>query len=347
MAPDIGNSGQLIAVDYHDDLKEVQGDPVLAALLRAPSARAPFDRIEWWRGLAQYCGLRPLLAVIRDGTQRGIMPLMRSGSQVRCLSNWYAFRVRPLFTPGADRPAMLAALARSLPAETAHLVLTPLPDEDGEATALTTALRGAGWTTFVEPCDVNHVLDVAARDFATYFAGRNGALRSTHARKAGKVCVRIETVFNPQSWQAYEEVYGQSWKSAEGSPLFLRNFASEEGAAGRLRLAIASIDDRPISAQFWTVEAGTAFIHKLAHVEDAKGLSPGTTLTAALLEHVIDQDRVALVDFGTGDDAYKRDWMEQTRPRYRIEAFRAARPGTWPRIARKVLQKVAAGGRHG
>ncbi len=55
-------------------------------------------------------------------------------------------------------------------------------------------------------------------------------------------------------------------------------------------------------------------------------LSAGTTLTAALFAHVIDRDRVELVDFGTGDDPYKRDWMEQVRPRYRLACWSPRQP---------------------
>lgn len=333
----------MISVDYHDDLKEVQGDAVLAALLHAPAARAPFDRLEWWQGLADYCDFLPLLAVVRDGRQRGVMPLLRRGRQIHCLANWYTFRVAPVFTPEADRVALLTRLAISLAGETPHLVLAPLPDEEGETTMLATALRQSGWTTFVERCDLNHVLPVNGRSYAEYLAGRAGPLRTTLKRKADKVDVTIETAFNPESWNAYEAIYAQSWKGEEGSPDFLRRLAEQEGAAGRLRLAIARDNGRPVAGQFWTVEARTAYIHKLAHVEDAKALSPGTTLTAALLERVIDVDKVDLVDFGTGNDAYKRDWMELVRPRYRIEAFRAKWPGTWPAIARKVLHRVAAG----
>ena len=81
----------------------------------------------------------------------------------------------------------------------------------------------------------------------------------------------------------------------------------------RLRLGIAEIDGQPVAAQFWTVEGGTAFIHKLAHDERFRKQSPGTLLTAAMFAHVIDVDRVDLVDFGTGDDPYKRDWMDAVR----------------------------------
>jgi CelD/BcsL family acetyltransferase involved in cellulose biosynthesis len=96
-----------------------------------------------------------------------------------------------------------------------------------------------------------------------------------------------------------------------------------------------------VAAQFWTVEAGTAFIHKLAHREEAKPLSAGTTLTAALFEHVIDRDKVDVVDFGTGNDPYKRDWMEDVRPRYRLDMFRPGWPGNWPIIARKGISRLA------
>ena len=334
----------MISIDYHDDLKEVQGDTALAALLGAPVAMVPFDRLEWWRGLVEECGYLPLIAVARQGDERGVMPLLRVGRRVDLLANWYSFRVRPLFSAGADRTALLEALARDLAAQTPHLSLSPLPDEEGETTALATALRRAGWAVFISQSDVNHVLPVNGRSYAEYLASRPGPLRTTLKRKASKVTVSIETGFDPASWAAYEAIYAQSWKPHEGSPAFLRRFAEAEGKAGRLRLGLARADGEPVAVQFWTVEGGTAFIHKLAHTEASKPLSPGTTLSAALFEQVIDRDRVTLVDFGTGDDPYKRDWMDALRPRYRIEAFRPAWPGNWPGIARNALRALA---RHG
>lgn len=330
----------MVRIVYHDDLKEVQADAPLAALLAAPAAPAPFDRLEWWRNLAETCDLRPLIAVARQGEARAVLPLSRCGKRLHALANWYAFRTGPLFTADADRPALLAALAADLARQGRHLVLQPLPNEQGEAQALATALRRAGWITFVEPCDVNHVLPVNGRSYAEYLATRPGPLRTTLKRKAGKVAVTIETAFDPASWATYEAIYAQSWKGEEGSPAFLRRFAEEEGRAGRLRLGIARADGRAVAAQFWTVEGGTAFIHKLAYVQGARPLSPGTTLTAALLAWVIDRDRVDLVDFGTGDDPYKRDWMEAIRPRFRIEACRAGWPGNWPLIARRFIRRL-------
>ena len=126
-----------------------------------------------------------------------------------------------------------------------------------------------------------------------------------------------------------------------------RNLTSggeQDQALDHLRVLRGNGPRQPVAAQFWTVEAGTAFIHKLAYVEEAKPLSPGTTLTAALMEQVIDRDGVTLVDFGTGDDPYKRDWMEVQRPRYALAAMNPADPRQWPALGKLLLRRLAGRG---
>src|SRR5690606_2262973 len=178
-------------------------------------------------------------------------------------------------------------------------------------------------------------LEVKGRSFAAYLAERPGKLRTTIARKAKRNECAISLTFSDDEWDIYEEIYEKSWKPEEGSPAMLRAFAREEGAAGRLRLGIARHEGRPVAAQLWTVENGTAYIHKLAHLEEARPLSSGTVLTAALMEHAIDRDRAARVDFGTGDDAYKRDWMEDVRARYRLTCLKRGDVRNWGAIVRR------------
>ncbi len=341
MAPD-KKVCAVVVVNYHDDLNEVQGDAALAALLRAPHAAAPFDRLAWWLGLTKHCGLTPLLAVASAGEERAVLALHRSAAGLTALANWYTFRWQPLVTRNGD--ALLTTLAADLARHAPRMSLSPLPDEAGAAARLETAFKSAGWVTFRSQCDVNHVLVIGGRSYAQYLATRPGPLRTTLKRKASKVAVTLETAFNPDTWAAYEAIYAESWKPGEGSPAFLRQFAEAEGVAGRLRMGLACADGVPVAAQFWTVEHGTAFIHKLAHTEASKPLSPGTTLSAALFAYVIDRDRVELVDFGTGDDGYKRDWMEAVRPRYRLDCYRAAAPQNWLAIARQSLRRSAAHG---
>lgn len=291
----------------------------------------------------RHCGFKPLLVVVRDGAESIILPLCREGRGLAGLANWYTFRLRAIATIGAGT-MLFELLARNLAGHSSRIVLHGLPEEDSGTSRLETAFRGSGWLVFREICDLNRVLEVAGRSYAQYLASRPGALRTTLRRKSGKVDVRIETVFQPDTWpdtwDAYEAIYRQSWKPAEGSPEFLREFAEAEALAGRLRMGLALVDGEPVAAQFWTVEHDTAFIHKLAHLESAKSVSPGTILTAAMMQRVIDHDGVAMVDFGTGDDPYKRDWMEGVRLRYRLVMMRARDPENWPSILRLALRRM-------
>ena len=313
-----------IAVSYHETLTKLQG-------LDWP-AQGPFDRLEWFALLDD-----PLYALAESGRGRVLLPLQREGHQLASLANWFSFTWRPL----GDDPALLAALARDLRRQTHRVELAPLPDEDGSATALEIAFRDAGWLVAREVCDENHVLPVAGRSFAEYWATRPGKMRTTLKRKARKVEITILTHFDEAAWAEYRAVYESSWKPQEERADLLEAFARAEGAAGRIRLGIARAAGEPVAAQFWTVENGTAYIHKLAHIEAAKPLSAGTTLSAALFEHAIDIDGVELVDFGTGSDGYKRDWMEANRPRYRLTCLDWRNPRAWSAIAKARFRHLA------
>ena len=328
----------MIKVDYHRDLKQVQSDGQLTAWLSDSNQHAPFDRLAWFEGLAEHCGLLPMLAVARDGSDLAVLPLQGDGGHLHALSNWYTFRYRPL---ASRSDALLGALAQGLAAEARRVTLSAVPDEDRSATRVETAFRKAGWLVRRTACDTNHILPVGGRSYDQYLASRPGKLRTTLRRKSGKVETRVLDRFDEQVWRAYESIYAESWKPEEGSPAFLRAFAAAEGRAGRLRLGIAHADGEPVAAQMWTVEGGTAWIHKLAHRDAAKPLSPGSVLSAALFRHVIDEDRVDLVDFGTGDDPYKRDWMEIVLPRYRLDMFRPGSPRNWPILGRDLLRAGA------
>ncbi|WP_114520083.1 GNAT family N-acetyltransferase [Altererythrobacter sp. ZODW24] len=301
---------------------------------------SPFGRAEWFALLAEAGGKTPFVAIARDEKGAAALPLMQGDSGLEQLSNWYAFTWQPLFE-GMKDTAKIRAIAEGLKAHTHRITLAPVPDEDSSAAMLVGAFSDAGWKVSQERCDTNHILEVSERTYAEYLAGRPGQLRTTLKRKAKKVEVRIADSFDAEIWASYEAIYAESWKPEEGDPALLRKFAEDEGAAGRIRLGVATHEGVPVAAQFWTVESGTAFIHKLAHLESHKNLSAGTTLTAALFERVIDEDKAQLVDFGTGNDRYKADWMEQIRARYRIDCLNTGNPRSWPVIAKQMLRRLA------
>ena len=133
--------------------------------------------------------------------------------------------------------------------------------------------------------------------------------------------IRIHTQVTDAVWSDYQQVFDASWKGEEGSPGFLRALAEHAAQTGTLRLGIARWNSRPVAAQLWTVDHGRAIIHKLAYREDAASMSPGTLLSAALFRHAIDVDQVATISYGTGDDAYKRDWMDEREQLFILEFF--------------------------
>ena len=328
----------MTAISYHDTVNDVQAIEW--------QAHGPFARRDWFAALEGSVA-RPLYAVAEDASGGVVFPLRQAGRRLEALLNWYAFTWRPLGTAYASADSLTIALAGDLASRTSHIVLDRVPDEDGTARLLERAFRRAGWLVVREACDTNRVLEVAGRSYGEYLAERPGPLRTTLKRKAKKVEVAIFDRFDAEAWTAYEDIYAESWKPEEGDPALLRRFAEAEGAAGRIRLAVARHEGEAVAAQFWTVEDGTAYIHKLAHRESAKPLSPGTTLTAALMERVIDADRVAHVDFGTGDDPYKRDWMESARPRYRLQCWRKGDPRNWPDLAKLKLRALVSREPHG
>ena len=265
--------------------------------------------------------------------------LEQNKGRLTAYRNWYSFTWRPLISEGADADALLSALAKDLRTRGHRASFAPVPDEDGSATRLARAFADAGWRVEVTRCDANHFLVVDGRSFAEYWEARPGPLRTTYKRKSGKIDVVIHTSFDHEMWNKYEAIYAASWKPTEDHPAMLRAFAKTEGQAGRLRLGFAHHKGEAVAAQFWTVENGTAYIHKLAHLESHRHLSAGTALTAALFERVIDTDKVEVIDFGNGDEPYKRDWMESQRPRYQIDCLYMRSPRAWLDLVRLAARR--------
>lgn len=324
-----------VNVELFDDLDAVAADAG-GALDRAATP-ALFDRLDWFRLTLAHCPPpgAPLIARARSAGGSAWLFLMRDGSAARALASWYTLDYRAV-VHGHEGDALLAAMAVKLRRQGIAIIeLAPLVAPQ----ALSRAFGQAGWITRETPTSVNWRVRIGQTDFAAYWAQRPGHLRATVRRKgpAARLETSIYNDFDGAAWSCYEQVYAQSWKPAEGSPTFLRALA--KGAAGTLRLGIATRDGMPVAAQLWLVENGIATIHKLAHVASADALSPGTLLSAAMFEHVITVDHPEWIDFGTGDDAYKADWMDEQRPLYRFEAANPSTTGGIVRAARSLVAR--------
>lgn len=294
-----------------------------------------FDRQNWFTRVEKHLPSHvPIIArAASEGALCWLM-LARQGGKAEALANWYSMAFRPVFAgdPSASaKHLMLTAIARRLARMRpvlSRITLSPVPRIDGSSALIIRAFRKGGWAVSASQSSTSWTATVSGLSFDQYWAARPGQLRSTLKRKAGKAPfeTRIFDRFDADAWQAYEDVYADSWKPEEGAPAFLRATAEAEGEAGCLRIGICRIDGVAVAAQFWTVENGVAYIHKLAHRKSAHDLSPGTILSAALFRHVIDADHVDVIDFGTGNDPYKADWMDASAPLDQITAYNLRTP---------------------
>jgi hypothetical protein len=291
-----------------------------------------FDRLDWFKRVWRHTppGEAPLIArALSEGTHGWLFLSLTGEGRATALANWYSLAFRPVFHGNGDethRASLLVAMARRLRPGLSQISLSPVPRNDGTSDMIVRAFRRAGWHAISAQATTRWSIDVSGLTFDEYWAARPGQLRSTYSRKCVKapIDVTIYDRFDEAAWADYEAVYADSWKPEEGSPNFLRDMAHREGASGILRLCVGRIEGEAVAAQLWTVENGIAVIHKLAHRERVAEFSPGTLLTHALFKHVIDQDHVDIVDFGTGNDSYKADWMDSSEPLDRIELFNPA-----------------------
>lgn len=168
-------------------------------------------------------------------------------------------------------------------------------------------------------------------NLADYWNSRDSRLKSTVKRKGAALerdgHLVFEMVDLADGWrrgvEIYEAIYARSWKPAEPHPHFIAALLEKLGRRGAARLGVAMIEGAPAAAQIWLVQQDRATIFKLAHDPAFDRQSPGTLLTHWMLHLLYEQDGVRQVDFGRGDDSYKRLWLANCQDR---EGVLAANP---------------------
>ncbi len=231
--------------------------------------------------------------VVNEGSISREAAVRRIVAALSLRSDWTALTLFPLHG-GADLDAFRAAAASYL-----------LPSACFEETA--------NWSVDIE-------------DIGAYAESLPTLLRRTLKRKRSKLertaSYRYAIVTSPREAAAvvddFRAVYDASWKPHEPYAGFIDGLVTLASRNGWLRLGLLYIDETPVAGQIWLVCKRTAAIYKLAYDQHYSEYSPGTLLTMHLLRHVVENDGVTTVDYLTGDDAYKRDWMSTRRMMYRL-----------------------------
>lgn len=272
--------------------------------------------------------------VLREGGDAvAVLPLLVSGGvlyrQAQALTNYYTCLYEPALAPGLN-PQTLSRLFTVVRAHLGAIHSLRLSPMNPDSTAFATverALAMAGFGTERYFCFGNWYLQ-APSSWAAYLANREGKLRSTIKRMKQRLAVdgaHVEIITTAAELKrgiaAYETVYSKSWKVPEPSPGFMPGLMRLCAERGAMRLGLVWLNGQPIAAQFWMVAHGRAEIYKVAYDEGFKHHSPGTVLTAHLLQHVLELDRVREVDYLIGDDPYKKNWMSHRRERWGLMAY--------------------------
>ncbi len=301
------------------------------------NAMAPGDRVRIY-GITAGERAAGMLMMRNPGSKRLLSP-----RKLEALANYYSCFYAPHLTEAPDGPrGVLRAFALAIREEEPRwdAVDFKLLDANSEIfSVLMEELRAAGFVVQNYFCAGNWFEPVNGRSYREYLEGLRSSVRNIAKSKNKKVersgRVRCEIITGVEGLEAgiaaYEKVYAESWKVPEPFSKFIPGLLRACANHGTLRLGVAYVDEQPAAAQIWIVNSGVASIYKIAYDRKFRDLSVGTYLTTRMMERVIDVDRAREVDYLTGDDAYKKDWMSQRRERWGILALN-------PRTPRGILE---------
>jgi hypothetical protein len=320
--------------------------------LHDPAAGEFFASRAWYDtliGHALPAGEPPALAV--DGAGAVLLPLRRVDGALAALTSPYTLDWRPLPAPGADA-AMLRAAGQGIGRLLRGGRPVTLDLLDAEAPGLAPLLAGFAAARLralrYDHTGNCHETLPPGTGWESYLAARPPALRTTIARKLARAA--RDSVFEPAAAPgaaleagivAYAQVRALSWKPEEPFPAFDAALMRAAAALGLLRLGVLRdrADGAPVAAQYWILDRGRrrATVLKLSHVEGRKAASPGTVLTALMIRRLLEEDGVAALDFGRGDDAYKLLWVGARRQRIGVVLADPLHPAGLAAIARQAL----------
>jgi hypothetical protein len=310
-------------------------DPSARALLEAGAAQSLFASAPWFRtfiasGLP--AGSEPAIFVLSgaDGVARAILPCERltaatadrgpGSPAIASLTSFYSCDFMPVLGRSPDPAATAFALGQ---AASRALTREPIVRFDSldptrpVIAAFLAGLRTAGRVMLRYDHFGRWTEDLGSSSFDDYLGGREGALREIIRRRGARLAREgahltiVDRNDIAVGIKDYEAVYARSWKEPEPFPDFQPALMRSLAEAGWLRLALCRLGDRPIAAQLWVVLEGRATVLKLAHDREFDRQSPGTVLTSFAIRTLMERDRITMLDFGRGDDPYKRAWTSR------------------------------------
>lgn len=326
------------SIEIHPELEPVEAEwEELALELGSP----PFLRPGWfscWLGAFGSTGLQ-VIALRRDGRLAAVVPTLSRHGVVRSPTDWST----PIFGPVAvDTEAELAlfpSFFRERPRRVDLSFLTPATAEH---------LRGASGTrSFVQRVLAPSPYLEIEQDWESYWAGLSGNLRSNVRRRRRRLAelgeVAVEVVEGgerlPALLQECFEIEYRSWKrelgtavlSSQSTVRFYDRLAEWAAGAGLMRLALLRLDGRIIAFNYCLEAGGRHYLLRLGYEPELGEMSPGTVLTAAMVERAFSFGLKSYEFLGAADH-YKLRWTKTLRNPLRVQSFARSPLGAMDRI---------------
>lgn len=305
--------------------------PDVKPWLDASAQHSFFCSEAWWDLLSRH-GFEPETAPFWLELTDSLWPLAAdhyqwSGLKLprwRALANCYSSFYQPA---GQITDHSLDELHQAaVNANQAILELWPLSESCGQR--LQQGLSQRGWHSTLYPLYGNWQQSLPA-SFADYWQQRPSRLRNTLQRRYKKLQQiehQFELVQHPDQLEsaiaAFNRLYQQRWGQQELQPDFVPALIRHLAQHQQLRLGFLTLGSQRIAAQLWIVEHKRALMYKVAYDETYSQYSPGSQLLRWMIEYLMQQDKIQVLDFLTGDDPYKADWLTEREQRYGLQAVR-------------------------
>lgn len=269
----------------------------------------------WFSALASTTlgpGEEAFLAAVKGHTGLvSALPLVRSPSgDFRALTAPYS----TMFAPSALSAADAYALGLSLGgAVSRKLDLDALDTGLATTNAFLDGVARSGLVTTSYRHFANWYENIES--FESFWATRPARLKETVRRKGRRIPAGgvFQILSTPQDMErgmaSYRAIYSDSGKVAEPHPDFMHSMITSLASCGNIRMGFLIIDGEAVAVQLWLVRDKAATIFKLAHRQKFSAFSPGTLLTHWMFSQLVPALKLKRVDFGRGDDDYKRDWL--------------------------------------
>jgi CelD/BcsL family acetyltransferase involved in cellulose biosynthesis len=152
-------------------------------------------------------------------------------------------------------------------------------------------------------------------------------LRSREKKLRERGRIELKFMDRQDSWEAgmsaIEEIEQQSWKPTGGFPIihphhwsFYYKYAAQAASKSTLCVPILYVNDEPVAFDYGIYHDGTYYLLQTSYKERWNECYPGSVLRKLVIEWLHDI-HAEEIDFGIGDDIWKRKWTDATRE-YRL-----------------------------